>query len=720
MYNFIDVNEVSEGALLPSEALQINGEFIENLIQGYRTLSVSGREGLSAEIDSYETGAMDGARIKNKRFPARTIIVKYQIKTESNEAFRRAYNKLASILDTQNATLVFNDETDKFFIGTPYEMGEIEQGTNAVVGEFSIYCANPFKYSVQEYTATAEAGENSILIDYRGAYKAYPILEADFYKESEGDEGTGTLTGAGDCGFVSFFTDDEKIIQLGNPDEVDAITGIAQSQTLMNQPFNTSGAWSTSNNLWSVNSGISTPLTTAQVGQPGMKTAKFATATPTNTSGLLLNKQQTVSNTPYTYNVTAKTSNRTASSVKVTVTVQLNLYKTISPGSVLTSVYMGNAWHNVSFKIGEYAEESYAEKDFEFSPYDPFIQSHLKKDDEYYPNRDTYNELQPTATTHFPGMKTYSASVSFTVSGLSASTKSLTGILFKANRMDSPDLIGYCASTNCSNLPVSTYEAPIPSSYYLSASGYGTGSGWHGAVITRDVPADAAGVVGATNFKLTYAQIMGANSKNEIGAFQMILSDATGVKIAAVAVYKNKTGTTGNIVFYVDGVKVYGTERDLSYTNQFFGATAKSNKSTVIQKSGNKIIFNVGGIQQTFTSSVIANRAVTKLTFVFAQWGTNTPLAYNGIYNLKFVKNNCDDMKDIPNKFGANDILEADCNTGEIRLNNVISPDLGALGNDWEQFYLKPGLNMIGFAYSDWVAPEYAPAFKVRYREVFI
>ena len=50
MYNFIDVNEVSEGVVLPSEALQINGEFIENLIPGYRTLNVSGREALSLTV----------------------------------------------------------------------------------------------------------------------------------------------------------------------------------------------------------------------------------------------------------------------------------------------------------------------------------------------------------------------------------------------------------------------------------------------------------------------------------------------------------------------------------------------------------------------------------------------------------------------------------------------------------------------------------------------
>ena len=33
MYNFIDVTEVSEESILPSEALKINGEYIENQIR---------------------------------------------------------------------------------------------------------------------------------------------------------------------------------------------------------------------------------------------------------------------------------------------------------------------------------------------------------------------------------------------------------------------------------------------------------------------------------------------------------------------------------------------------------------------------------------------------------------------------------------------------------------------------------------------------------------
>lgn len=707
MYNFIDVNEASDSTLLPSEALQINGEYIENLIPGYRTLSVSGRESLSPEIETYETGARDGAKVKNRRYPARIIVVKYQLIAPSNEAFREAYNTLGGILNVDDAILVFHDETDKFFIGTPYEMGDVEPGRNAIISEFSILCADPFKYSVQEYTATAGAGENSVLIDYKGTYKAYPVLESDFYKESEvSDDGeTATaLTGSGDCGFVAFFTEDERIIQLGNPDEVDIINGFPRSQTLMNQPFTTSGAWgTTSKSLWTENAGY-TILTTSQVGTPGMKPLKFFTASIPKTSGKLLEK--TVSNPPELpaeYIVRASTSDRTETTVKVTVTAEVTVgamnstqIKKLHGKSIEMQIHIGDAWHTMTMPL--FKDATYY-----------FSNGYSIKHDGYVMHTDFAKGN--------PKYSTYTTSISFTVTGLTGTTNTLSGIQFKAA---APPGIAALSSTACANLAVSPYTTPAPASYYLTASGYGSGTGWHGSVITRSVPEDAAGVTGATDFKLTYAQIFAAKSKNEIGAFQMNLTDADNRSIAAVVIYKNKTGTNGSIIFYVNGVKQYGTERDLSQFNEFFGAATKSNKSTAIHKNGDKILFNVGGIQKTFTNSAIAEKAVTKITFAFTQWGTNAALTYNGIYNLKFIKNNCDDMKDVPNKFSANDVLEADCGTGEIYLNGVSSPELGALGNDWEEFYLTPGLNEIGFAYSDWVTSDYAPEIKIRYREAFL
>ena len=178
MYNFIDVNEVSDGVVLPSEALKINGAYIEDQIAGYRTLTVSGREALSPDVVSYTTGIRDGSKLKSKRYPERIITVQYQLIAESNEAFREAYNKLAAILDVEDAELIFNDEQDKFFVGTPCTIGTVQPGTNSVVGEFEILCTDPFKYSVIEYEAEPDLSENSILVDYGGTYKAYPTLVA--------------------------------------------------------------------------------------------------------------------------------------------------------------------------------------------------------------------------------------------------------------------------------------------------------------------------------------------------------------------------------------------------------------------------------------------------------------------------------------------------------------------------------------------------------------
>ena len=47
MYDFIDVNEYQSGSIMPSEAMMINGEYLEDPIQGYRTLYVKGREMLN-------------------------------------------------------------------------------------------------------------------------------------------------------------------------------------------------------------------------------------------------------------------------------------------------------------------------------------------------------------------------------------------------------------------------------------------------------------------------------------------------------------------------------------------------------------------------------------------------------------------------------------------------------------------------------------------------
>ncbi len=690
MYKFIDVTEKQEGASLPSEALMINGAYIEDLIEGYRTLTVEGREALSPEISAFETGLRDGSTMQGKRYPARIIRVTYQLAAESNEAFREAYNKLAAILDVTDARLIFADEQDKFFTGTPSYIGEVEPGRNIVVGEFEITCLDPFKYSVMEYEATAEPGESSIMLDYGGTYKGYPILQADFYKETEASEDGETatpLTGNGDCGFVAFFTEDEKIVQLGDPDETDGDNeAFEKSQTLVNQNFNSGKGWgSAAKAAWQVNSGITSSSAVVQTGTVACGIATYeSTGTPETTTKTILTAISTAERPYVGYQVKATATNRTANSVDIKITVESNL---MSSGS-----YFG---HGYCLKAD-------------------IVIGGTKK-------TLTLKELKD----YWSSIATHTRTVTIKMTVDTAKT-TISGITFRAYRTDNTGgSTGILSQQTCYDFEVPAYSVPTAKTYYLRPTDFGTGTDWHGPSITRTIPADAAGAVGATNFKLSWAQMMSignvADATNQYGAFQVLAVSGSGNNrkiVAGVNVYKGSVGKKAKLRFYVNNTVVETTEIDLSYANKYFNV----DRSSTITKSGKNVHFSigVGNIQREYNIVEIAGVPVTEITFTFTQFGTKPKLTYNGLYWAKFVKDYCDTWKDVPNKFSANDVVEADCKTGEILLNGAAMPLLGALGNDWEGFYLTPGLNQIGTTYSDWVDAQYAPTFKVRYREVFL
>lgn len=688
MYDFRDVTEVIEGISLPAEALKINGEYIEELIPGYRTLYVKGREALSPELSSYETGMRDGSVIKSSRYPARTITIGYQIIANSNEEFRQYYNELGRILNVMDAELIFDDEDDKYFIGTLQCLSDIEPGSNRVTGEFEFFCADPFKYSIEEYEAEP-LDDGTFLIDYNGTYKSFPTLEASFFTEEETDGETATeMTGNGDCGFVAFFNEKEKIIQLGDPEEDDT-ESYPKSQTLVNQSFTASNSFGTTPKaLWPRNVGVVSSDSFKQAGDVAIKASFYNTVKPAATSATLLGDTITSSGTPKVYyHVKATTSSRKKTSVTVKFTITSWLATSgakMGKGYILVgSLYIGGKWYNVTLK---------------------------------------------SSTSSWSGKTKHSVSKTIAVSGLTASQVSITGIKFKVTRTDSKDgTAGKLTDKTCNNLPLSAYITPTAGGYYLAPSSFGSGTKWHGPSITRTIPADASGETGAKNFKVEWRQKVSIgnsdNAQNERGAIQVIVSDKNGKIIAGANVYKISAGKKARLRFYMNGKTMHTMDIDLSYNNNRFGnnsVSKKTVKSCSIIKSGSTLSFNLGGTKKTFKSSAIKDMVAAKVTIMISQYQTYTPLSFNGIYNVKFVKDNCETWRDVPNKFSANDVVEAVCKNGKVLLNDKESPEYGALGNDWEDFCLVPGVNQIGVAYSDWVEPDYAPKFKIKYKEVFL
>lgn len=164
MYAFVDtVNSGIVGTNLPTEAMSYNGIYLENEIDGYRTLSVTGRELMECEVKDVEIDGADGSYYRYKTTPTRTITVRYQLLARGSREFREAFNKMNKLLSGEQVKVIFNDETDKYFIGTKTSNTQVDGGTNNVIGEIEIYCTDPCKYSTTEKEFTATDGVLNIV-----------------------------------------------------------------------------------------------------------------------------------------------------------------------------------------------------------------------------------------------------------------------------------------------------------------------------------------------------------------------------------------------------------------------------------------------------------------------------------------------------------------------------------------------------------------------------
>lgn len=207
MYAFVNtVNSGIVGTNLPTEAMSYNGVYLENEIDGYRTLSVTGRELMESEVTDQEIDGMDGSYYRYKTTPARTITVKYQLRARGSREYREAYNKMNKLLSGEQVKVIFNDESDKYFIGTKTSNTQVDGGSNNVIGEIEIYCSDPRKYSTTEKEFTATDGVLNIVNE-----GTVPVsVDYDITTTSE----------TGYIGLVS----EEGIMQYGKIEELDGET----------------------------------------------------------------------------------------------------------------------------------------------------------------------------------------------------------------------------------------------------------------------------------------------------------------------------------------------------------------------------------------------------------------------------------------------------------------------------------------------------------------
>ena len=737
--------------MLTSKSMMFNGRYIEDLIDGYTTIDVTGRELAEVAVDSFEVGNRDGAILRNIKYSPRTLKIDFIIEGDDigfnpdNTTLIQKLNELNGILDLEDEVpIIFRDEPDKFYMGIRSGSPTATMALGVVKGSFNIYCADPFKYSVDEVIATpsltGDNGFQTFMIDYQGTHRAYPTYQAQFYTQNTAprvadiqestvtqeeledpeevtslmdESSTGNedeqIAGKGACGYVAFFDDQEHILQFGNPNETGEPAPELIPKTLVSQSFQTLGTWTQSvQSNWYENSG-SVPAGFNQYSSFKIGASYNNTQSMSTSNTMLSNSAGTNVN----YTVKCVCDNRSASGVRFTVTVTSSKFTAAVPYNASLVGYM------------VYGDDVLG--------------------------RVTLKKAAKSKSGAWKKGKTVSASFKFTLSGIEPLTDIISGLRFGVERSGGSGSVGRLGYKTCANCNIPVYITPVVNSYYLTPNvdmpSSTTKGQFYGPTIYRNIPADASGNVGWTDFEadfhLKYCSGYGANDTNQCGAVYVgvVTGDynngvLTNPKIlAGVTLKKTQNGNTGYISTIGNGVyQTRDSKFDTSYYNLLFGsnrgaytttttqtikvgkktttkkvttkhAATNTNKHIVITKSGTTVTFKVGG--KTFTwDGAEANAKAYRIILGAFTYAGMPRLDWVGFYGVRFTPTKIGQLETtIP--FTTGDFLSAESATGDVYLNDVLRPELGALGNDWERMYLTPGINYIGTSFSDW-SVEYA------------
>lgn len=296
---------------------------------------------------------------------------------------------------------------------------------------------------------------------------------------------------------------------------------------------------------------------------------------------------------------------------------------------------------------------------------------------------------------------------------------------------------------------------------------YGSNSGWHGPILHYTVSG------GMVNYDIVCKHRMAVSANAQCGSFELgayNIDNGTYKLLTGFVIEKSANGTAGTVRYIVNGTQVGTDSIDLSYYNTNFGYCNKtavyttqkytvtvkkkvkgkkktvketrtrsvlngykysqSNLNSSITKAGAVVTFKVGGLAaRNFTVADVENMQADNISMHFGQNGTVDSLNTNAVSNLKCTKKGGPAFTDYQNTFTSGDVVEADCNDATVTLyradteagDGQLVPQFGALGNDWEDFCLRPNSsNTIAVTWSPWVNSSYKPTFKILYNEVFL
>lgn len=248
---------------------------------------------------------------------------------------------------------------------------------------------------------------------------------------------------------------------------------------------------------------------------------------------------------------------------------------------------------------------------------------------------------------------------------------------------------------------------------WLSLSGQGSGSSWHGASKYQVLPADTQGGAEAVNFYCQAKVWYETGLVEQTGLVELVIGDEDGDHLASIHLIKKVTNAnTAEAVFQVMGVE----KGRVSFTPSNQGPTTKDGGQIYIRKTGQQFDFYFGGTVYPFRVPEAAEKKAHSVTIFLGQIGSGGSLITRMYFDyLFFRKDNVTYLSDIPNRYQAGDVVFIDGGKQKVYTNGIPTQD-EVVGSKY--FKVPSGTTTVQFYYSDFCSPP--PAVQARIREVYL
>lgn len=139
-------------AIEPSDNMSINGTPVNEIVDGYRQLSVSGRGLIGQEVKTTSIAGRRGVWIEEISEPSRVLEIKYQLEAKTSEELRDKFDKLNLFLRTTNngsktLEVTFKDEPNFTYFAIFSGADSFEENSKSIVSRFSLIVPDGYKKS---------------------------------------------------------------------------------------------------------------------------------------------------------------------------------------------------------------------------------------------------------------------------------------------------------------------------------------------------------------------------------------------------------------------------------------------------------------------------------------------------------------------------------------------------------------------------------------------